>query len=87
MEQVWSTFSVGPGMSELTVDFWMALSVIPMVIALCIYLWLSRRFDRTQEDDARRYEEMVQKVQTPLDGTPQDPKPHEHDKQPPPARG
>ena len=54
-------------MSELTVDFWMALSVIPMVIALGIYIWLSRRFDRTQQQEARRYEEMVQNVQAPLD--------------------
>ena len=81
---MWSTFSVGPGMSELTVDFWMALSVIPMVIALCIYLWLSRRFDRTQEDQVRRYEEMVQKVQAPLNGTTGATK--THDKQAPTER-
>ena len=55
-------------MSELTVDFWVALSVIPMVVALCIYLWLSRRFDRLQQHEVRRYEELVQKVQEPLDG-------------------
>ncbi|HYP70761.1 MAG TPA: hypothetical protein VEP93_07725 [Variovorax sp.] len=55
-------------MSELTVDFWMALSVIPMVIALGIYIWLSRRFDRTQEQEARRYEDLVQKVRAPLNG-------------------
>ncbi|MBS0450721.1 MAG: hypothetical protein JSS14_05365 [Proteobacteria bacterium] len=55
-------------MSELTVDFWVAVSVIPMVIALCIYLWLSRRFDRSREHDVRRYEELVQKVQAPLEG-------------------
>lgn len=57
-------------MSELTVDFWVALSVIPMVIALGIYIWLSKRFDRLQEREARRYEELVQKVQAPLDGSP-----------------
>ena len=56
-------------MSELTVDFWVAVSVIPMVIALCIYLWLSKRFDRSQEHEVRRYEELVQKAQEPLDGT------------------
>ena len=56
-------------MSELTVDFWVTVSVIPMVIALGIYLWLSKRFDRTQEQEARRYEELVQKAQEPLDGT------------------
>lgn len=56
-------------MSELTVDFWVAVSVIPMVIALCIYLWLSKRFDRLQEHEVRRYEELVQKAQEPLEGT------------------
>ena len=56
-------------MSELTVDFWVAVSVIPMVIALCIYLWLSKRFDRSQEHEVRRYEELVQKAQEPLEGS------------------
>ena len=55
-------------MSELTVDFWMALSVIPMVIALGIYIWLSQRFDRSQEREARQYEELVQRVQVPING-------------------
>lgn len=54
-------------MSEITVDFWMALSVIPMLIALGIYVWLSRRFDRATERDSSRYEELVKAVQAPLE--------------------
>ena len=55
-------------MSELTVDFWVALSVIPMVIALCIYLWLSRRFDRLEKHEGPRFEELAGKVPPPADG-------------------
>ena len=57
-------------MSELTVDFLVGLSVIPMVIALCIYIWLSKRFDRSQEHEVRRYEELMHKAREPLEGTP-----------------
>jgi len=55
-------------MSEITVDFWMALSVIPMLIALGIYLWLSRRYDHASERESMRYIGMVKGSQTPLDG-------------------
>ena len=75
-------------MSELTVDFWVAVSVIPMVIALCIYLWLSKRFDRSQEHDVRRYEELMQKAQEPLEGAPRaDGKRHQSPPSPPPSEG
>ncbi|MBS0338947.1 MAG: hypothetical protein JSS56_00375 [Proteobacteria bacterium] len=57
-------------MSELTVDFWVAVSVIPMVMALGIYLWLSKRFDHSRQQEVRRYEELVQKAQEPLEGMP-----------------
>lgn len=53
-------------LSEITVDVWMALSVIPMLVALAIYMWLSWRFDRAQRRDARHYEEMVHSVHAPL---------------------
>ena len=54
-------------MSEITVDFWMALSVIPMLIALGIYLWLSRRYDHASERESLRYIGMVKGSQMPLD--------------------
>ena len=55
-------------MSNITVDLWMALSVIPMLVALAIYMWLSWRFDRARRRDARDYEEMVHSAQATLRG-------------------
>ena len=52
--------------SEITVDLWMALSVIPMLAALATYVWLSWRFDRAQRRDTRYYDEMVHSVQAAL---------------------
>jgi len=46
----------------------MALSVIPMLVALAIYMWLSWRFDRARRRDARDYEEMVHSAQATLRG-------------------
>lgn len=56
-------------MSELIVDFWMALSVIPMLVALGLYIWLSWRFDRAQHRDASTYEERVQALRDSIEAS------------------
>ncbi|SFM73161.1 hypothetical protein [Variovorax sp. OV329] len=56
-------------MSELTVDFWMALSVIPMLVALAIYIWLSWRYERAQLREASTYEERVQALRESIEAS------------------